>query len=142
MATDSQHDTSPIRLNYWHMEWDPRAHIRSELREVVLGLDLGHGTILRLLCSGDEHIRRVAEFYKSLMNTHEKDVSTLLTGFFTHLLSDCQMQSPELSVRPDKRGTELDFPRPSPSRMCVTEFSRLLAQNGALRDLLGPIGLR
>lgn len=126
----------PKTLTYWHMVWDPRTYRHGEYRTVTLGLDLPHETMLRLVCSGALHIPIVAAYVTSLADTRLQDVAEYLRGFLRRIQSDCQMSSMELAVRQELRGTEFDFPRPSPSLVFVHEFCRMLTRHRPLYDAL------
>ena len=127
------------------MVWDSQTHSRGENRTATLGLDLPHEILFRLLVTPQSGLaiqKRVASYFVELAQTRFDDVLQYLRAFFSRMDAACNLSSPELAVLSDGRGSEFDFPRPSPSWIMLEEFCRGLRHHEQLCDQLRSIPVR
>lgn len=137
--------TTTDQIPYWHMVWDSRTRIRGENRSATLNLDLPHEILFRLLVTPGPQLaiqNRAASYFVDVAGTRFNEVLGYLRAFFMRLAQTCDLSSPELAVLPDGRGSEFDFPRPSPSWLMLEEFCRGLRRHKQLCDQLRSIPVR
>ena len=134
--------TTPDAFTYWHMVWDPDTHIHGENRSAPLSLDLRHDTLFRLLVTPTSDLiiqKRAARYFVDLAQTRLEDVLQYLRAFFLRMAATCDLSSPGLAVTAGGRGSEFDFPRPSPSWLMIEEFCRGLHAHPELRRQLKAV---
>jgi hypothetical protein len=132
----------PAEITYWHMVWDSRRHIQGEDRTVSLSLDLPHDTLFRLLVTPTSGLiiqKRASSYFVTLAETRFEDVLEYLRAFFVRMTEMCDLSSPELAVTASGRGSEFDFPRPSPSWAMIKEFCQGLREQRQLCSQLKQI---
>jgi hypothetical protein len=137
--------TAADEITYWHMVSDPQTHIRGENRTAIVSLDLPHEILFRLLVTPTSNLsiqKRAATYFADLAETRFEDVFQYLRAFFVRMDETCNASSPELAVTPDGRGSEFDFPRPSPSWIMLEEFCRGLRRHRELCERLKMIPVR
>jgi hypothetical protein len=132
-------------ITYWHMAWDAQAHIHGEDRTATLSLDLPHEILFRLLVTPRSHLpiqKGAASYFVELATTRFDDVLQYLRAFFLRIVETCDLSSPELATVAQGRGSEFDFPRPSPSWMMLEEFCKGLRHHAELCRQLRDIPVR
>jgi hypothetical protein len=138
-------DSNACSITYWHMVWDPRTNIHGEDRTASLSLDLPHETLLRLLVTPTSSLsiqKRAASYFVHTAEARFDDVLQYLRAFFIRMAETCELSSPELTVTAAGRGSEFDFPRPSPSWIMLEEFCRRLRAHPELCRQLKDIPVR
>ena len=118
------------------MVWDARTHCDGEYRTAIVSLNLPYEILMRLVCSGSLHFPKVAAHFTSLADSQLEPVAGYLKGFLTRILTECDTHSMELHVREDRKGSDFDFPRPSPSFFFIREFCQSLARHRPLYEAL------
>jgi hypothetical protein len=118
-----------LQLPYWHNE-------ALESRTAKLAFGVPYEILLGVLCHSDANVVKAAEFYLGLAKDNLRATGAYLSGFFARLADDCDLQSGDLSAKPQKRDTPMDFPRPSPARTLVWDFAGRLERDDGLHALL------
>jgi hypothetical protein len=116
-------------LPYFHNE-------ALEPREGKLAFGIPYELLLGILCYGNPNVEKAADFFIALWKDSPNAVASYLSGFISRLADECDLGSPELKVKPSKRHTAMDFPRPSPALMTVWDFGRRLAREPDLHKEL------
>ena len=137
--------TAADQITYWHMVWDTQTHTRGENRTATVSLELPHEVLFRLLVtptSGLTIQKRAATYFADQAEARFDDVLRYLRAFFARMAETCDLSSPGLAVRSEGRGSEFDFPRPSPSWIMVEEFCRGLRRHRELCVQLKTLPVR
>ena len=85
------------------------------------------------------HLRRESQRVVESRPAARQDVLQYLRDFFLRMAATCDLSSPELAVTAAGRGSEFDFPRPSPSWLMIEEFCRGLHAHPELRRQLKAV---
>lgn len=128
-GTELEFRRQGIILEYWHND-------SLEKRSSKLAIGVPYEILLGMLSHSNENVSRAAAFFLQLGKEHHSAVAAYLAGFISRLAAECQSSSCELEVKEEYRSTPMDFPRPSPARLLVWEFARLISQD---RDMLKSV---
>jgi len=120
---------------YWHVDRNADGKIQGEARRAVLNFDLSAGTLLRLLLTPSKNLeiqKRVADHFTG-MNSAPETIE-YIRAFFTRLVRTCEVDTPDLRIRAEEQGCEMDFPRSSASWMMMREFCGHLRAHAPLAE--------
>lgn len=110
-----------------------------EPRTGKLAFGIPYEILFGMLCHSNENVERAAEFFMALAKDDFPAVVGYLSGFVARLTEECDLHATDLKVRPERRYTAMDFPRPSPARMLVWEFAGRLARDRRLHSDLSRV---